>query len=207
VSALAVRLAFLYDAGRDFEAGDACLSSFLVGSQLVVNTADELGKGCMLLAEAGINIRYNRQVIRRPSVREPFRIQDRLDTRVSILKIHPGITPQVVRDILCGVQTRAVILETYGSGNAPSREWFLDLVREAAGMGKVLLNVTQCQAGTVDMSLYATGRSLQEAGVASGHDCTTEGALAKLFYLMGKTEDNAEVTALLDLNIRGEITK
>ena len=79
-----------------------------------------------LLAEAGIQIRYNLQHIRRPARwDEPLRIAGALDTRVSILKIHPGITPQVVRNILLGPETRAVILETYGSGNAPSKDWFL----------------------------------------------------------------------------------
>ncbi|MBQ9891617.1 MAG: type I asparaginase [Bacteroidales bacterium] len=159
------------------------------------------------LAEAGISIRYNDALIRRPSGDLPLAIHDRLDTRVSILKIHPGITPQVVRDILCGSQTRAVILETYGSGNAPSKPWFLDLVREASGMGKILLNVTQCPSGTVDMDLYATGKALKEAGVLSGFDSTTESALAKLFVLMGGTSSQAEVKSLLEADIRGEISK
>jgi L-asparaginase len=84
-----------------------------------------------------------------------------LDTRVSILKIHPGITPQVVRNILCGPETRAVIIETYGSGNATSKSWFLDIVKEADKMGKVMVNVTQCLSGSVNMDLYATGKSLE----------------------------------------------
>ena len=111
------------------------------------------------------------------------------DTRVSILKVHPGITEQVVRDTLLGEATRAVILETFGCGNAPSRDWFLDIVREAADAGKVLLNVTQCLRGTVNMDLYATGRALHRAGVLSGYDITLESALGKLFFLMGKSND------------------
>lgn len=161
-----------------------------------------------LLAEAGINIRYNTACIARPDDwnRTPvFHME--LDTRVSILKIHPGITPQVVRNILCGPETRAVIIETYGSGNAPSRQWFLDIVKEGISMGKIILNVTQCLAGTVDMDLYATGKKLKEAGVLSGYDCTTESALAKLFYLMGVSSDNGFVASGLDRNLRGEITK
>ena len=130
-----------------------------------------------------------------------------IDTRVSILKIHPGITPQVVRDILCGKDSRAVIIETYGSGNAPSRGWFLDLVKEASGMGKILLNVTQCMAGTVDMDIYATGKCLKEAGVLNGYDSTTEGALAKLFHLLGQFRDNSDVKTLVEKDLRGEISK
>ena len=130
-----------------------------------------------------------------------------LDTSVSILKIHPGITPQVTRHVMCGEGIRAVILETYGSGNAPSRQWFLDTVAEASRAGKILMNVTQCMSGTVNMDLYATGKNLKEAGVVSGLDITTESALAKLFFLMGKSEDNHWVKARLEENLQGEISK
>ena len=160
------------------------------------------------LAEAGISIRYNTAAIRRPESWEAKPIfRKELDTRVSILKIHPGITPQIVRDILCSNDTRAVIIETYGAGNAPSKEWFLDAVREADKIGKIILNVTQCIAGSVNMDIHATGKSLKEAGVISGYDSTTESALAKLFYLMGTSPDNGKVKELLKLNLRGEISK
>ena len=159
------------------------------------------------LAEAGINIKYNTRAINTPaSWTEPLRISTSLDTSVSILKIHPGITPQVTRHVVCGEGIRAVILETYGSGNAPSRQWFLDTVEEASKAGKVLLNVTQCLSGTVNMDLYATGKNLKEAGVVSGLDITTESALAKLFFLMGKSKDNDWVKARLEDNLQGEIS-
>lgn len=165
-------------------------------------------ENCPLLAEAGINIRYNTSIIRYPeSWDAPLHLYTKLDTRVSILKIHPGITPQVVRNILLGEQTRAVIIETYGSGNAPSKGWFLDIVKEAAASGKILLNVTQCIGGSVNMDIYSTGKALKSAGVLNGYDCTTESALAKLFWLMGETEDNGKVMDLLEENLRGEITK
>lgn len=165
-------------------------------------------ENCPLLAEAGINIRYNTSIIRYPERWDaPLHLYTKLDTRVSILKIHPGITPQVVRNILLGEQTRAVIIETYGSGNAPSKGWFLDIVKEAAASGKILLNVTQCIGGSVNMDIYSTGKALKSAGVLNGYDCTTESALAKLFWLMGETEDNGKVKDLLEENLRGEITK
>ena len=160
------------------------------------------------LAEAGINIRYNKDVIRKPSSwSEPLRVCTSLDTKVSILKVHPGITPQVVRNILLGPETRSVILETYGSGNAPSKQWFLETVKEAVGMGKIVMNVTQCLSGTVNTDLYATGKALEKAGVVSGWDITTESALAKLFHLMGKSGDNEWVKAHLAENLMGEISK
>lgn len=164
-------------------------------------------ENCPPLAEAGISIRYNTGGILRPEDwnRRPV-FHKRLDTRVSILKIHPGMTAQVVRNILCGPETRAVIIETYGSGNAPSADWFLSVVREAHSMGKVLLNVTQCPSGTVDMDLYATGKCLKDAGVRNGYDSTTESALAKLFVLLGENPVNSDVERLLETSLRGEIS-
>lgn len=160
------------------------------------------------LATAGINIKYNDSIIRSSSEHwGEMSIHTKLDTRVSILKVHPGITEEAVRDILLGKGTRAVIIETYGSGNAISKPWFLEIVREAAASGKILLNVTQCLSGDVNMDLYATGRTLKDAGVISGHDITTESALGKLFYLMGEHADNGKVKALLEKNMKGEISK
>ena len=121
--------------------------------------------------------------------------------------MHPGITPDVVKHILCSCETRAVIMETYGAGNAPSKEWFTSIVKEAAAMGQILMNVTQCVAGSVNMDIYATGKSLKEAGVTNGYDSTTESALGKLFYLMGLFQDNLLVKSMLELDLRGEISK
>ena len=161
------------------------------------------------LATAGINIRYSRHLIHYGAEGQwsDLSIHTALDTRVSVLKIHPGITEQAVKDIMLGKGTRAVILETYGSGNAISKPWFLEIIKEAVDMGKIILNVTQCLSGDVDMDLYATGRSLKDAGVVSGHDMTTESALAKLFCLMGSYTDNGKVKALLEKNLKGEISK
>ena len=111
----------------------------------------------------------------------------------------------MVRDVLLGSDTRAVIIETYGAGNAPSKEWFLDLVRQASQEGKILVNVTQCLAGEVNLDLYATGHNMKMCGVVSGNTSTTEAMLAKLFYLLGTGMDNARIKAQLALPLRGEI--
>lgn len=157
------------------------------------------------LATAGINIKFNTDCIRRPSGRQ-LRINTALDTRVSILKVHPGITEHVARHMLCDPDIRAVILETYGSGNAISRPWFIEIVKEACRSGKIVLNVTQCLSGEVNMDLYATGRALKDAGVVSGGDMTTEAALPKLFVLMATSKDNEEVKMCLAQNLKGELT-
>ena len=83
----------------------------------------------------------------------------------------------------------------------------MELIKEAEGMGKILLNVTQCSAGSVNMDIYATGKCLKEAGVINGYDTTTESALGKLFYLLGEIRDNATVKKMLETDLRGEISK
>ena len=162
---------------------------------------------CPPLAEAGIRIRYNRGVIRYPDDwNRPLKVHDRLDTRVAILKVHPGITPELVTVFLLAPEIRAVILETYGSGNAITRPWFLSLVREA-GKSKAIVNVTQCKSGSVNMDIYATGRTLKLAGVVSGYDITTEAALGKLFVLLGEHPDNEAVKNRFGEDLCGEISK
>jgi len=160
------------------------------------------------LAMAGIDIKYDETLIRKPADWDlPLSIWPNLDTRVSILKIHPGITPQVVKDIVCGEQTRAIILETYGSGNAPSRDWFLEIIKQGNDLGKIIVNVTQCLCGRVNMNLYATGKSLLECGVVSGADSTTESMLAKLFHLLGRSSDTEWVKKMLVKDLKGEISE
>ena len=163
---------------------------------------------CPPLAEAGIQIRYHTDLIRKPIYWDAqLRVQTHLDTRVYILKVHPGMTPQVMRSVVSDPLTRACIIETYGSGNALSKDWFLNILREACDAGKILLNVTQCKSGTVNMDLYATGATLKHAGVLSGSDITTEAALGKLFSLLGRSDKNAWVKSMLEKNLCGEITK
>jgi L-asparaginase len=160
------------------------------------------------LAEAGITIRYNDGLIKKPKDwKSSLKVHRNLDTRVSILKIHPGITPHLVRDILCGESTRAIIMETYGSGNAPTQEWFLEIIRESISMGKIILNLTQCRTGSVNMDIYANGKTLKDAGVLCGYDGTTESSLAKLFHLLGRFDKIVEVQEQVEMDLRGEISK
>ena len=210
----AVEIAASRDAGGRPMVPEVCIyfnSHLLRGNRATKVSSEDFNAfqspNCPVLAEAGIEIRYNRSEIRKaPQQHLTLTIQDRLDTRVSILKLHPGITPAVVRYFLLSPETRAVIIETYGSGNAPSQPWFLDIVAEADRMGKILVNVTQCQAGAVNMRIYANGKRLEDAGVVSGFDSTTESALGKLFVLLGRYQDNARVKELFQQDLCGEIT-
>ncbi len=159
------------------------------------------------LAEAGINIRYNHAYINYPTGLRELKTFTNLDTNIAILKIFPGITPAVVDGILSIKGLRAVILETFGSGNAPTASWFLDRVRHAVEQGVVVLNVTQCHAGSVDMEKYETGILLKKIGVKSGYDITTEAAVAKLMFLLGQEYTAAELRLRLDESINGEISQ
>lgn len=161
-----------------------------------------------VLATAGVKIRYNTPAIRYPKAwDDPLMVSTALDTRVSILKLHPGITSSVARSVLLSDSCRAVIIETYGSGNAPSRGWFVDLIKESIASGKIIINKTQCLGGSVDMSIYAGGRLLLSCGVISAGDSTTESTLAKLFYLMGLHSDNNIVAKAMLKSLRGELSE
>lgn len=159
------------------------------------------------LADTGIHIKYNLDEIRYPKqYGNPLKISETLDTDVAILKIFPGMRENMVRALFATEGLRAVILETFGSGNAPTQKWFLDIISEADRRGLIIMNITQCIAGCVDMEAYATGIELKKMGVVSGYDSTLEAALAKLFYLMGKYADNDLVKRELNKNLRGEIS-
>ena len=159
------------------------------------------------LADTGIHIKYNLDEIRYPKqYGNLLKISETLDTDVAILKIFPGMRENMVRALFATEGLRAVILETFGSGNAPTQKWFLDIISEADRRGLIIMNITQCIAGCVDMEAYATGIELKKMGVVSGYDSTLEAALAKLFYLMGKYADNDVVKRELNKNLRGEIS-
>ena len=160
------------------------------------------------LAEVGIHIKYNTSVLYRPEQwGKPLRLHTDLDTRVAVLKMFPGISELFVRALLSAEKLRAVVLETYGSGNAPSDPWFLDALTGFTGRGGIVVNVTQCMAGSVDMGAYANGDTLRQAGVLCGYDLTTEAALAKLFVLLGQYPDNKDVKELFRICVSGEFSQ
>jgi L-asparaginase len=158
------------------------------------------------LAEAGLQIRYNRNIIRYPTVRRPLGITGKFDTRVAILSLFPGIMRETVHSILNTAGLRGIILETYGTGNAPTLDWFLSELRAFMKNGGIVLNVTQCLAGSVEMGLYETSAGLRNAGVISGRDITTEAALTKMMILFGSGIPADKISALLAQPLCGEMS-
>lgn len=158
------------------------------------------------LAETGLEIRYSSREIIRPDYSENPIFHYRLDPRVVVLKLFPGITPQALEAHLSIPALKGVVLETYGTGNSPIAPWFIDLVSRALKQGIVLVNVTQCVQGRVEMHRYKNGQQLEKLGVVSGHDITSEAALTKLMYLFGRGDSPSEVRRLMPISLRGELT-
>ena len=159
------------------------------------------------LAEVGVNIAYNLPAILHPTEVSPqLRIATRLADGIEVVKLFPGLGENILRAMLSAPGLRAVVLETFGAGNAPTNEWFIRVLKEAIGRGIIILNITQCGGGKVSMELYETGLRLQEIGVLCGHDMTTEAAVTKLMYVLGLGLPDDETRMLLRKPLRGEFT-
>lgn len=158
------------------------------------------------LASIGIHIHYDYSAIDYTPRVHPVEAFCDVDTNIAILKIFPGMRPEVI-DAVTGIPgLKGIILETYGSGNAPTNKVFLNKVKEALSKGIFIYNVTQCQGGSVEMGKYETSRELLNAGVISGHDITTEAAACKMMYVLGRYKDPNEIKKYLNNALKGEIS-
>lgn len=159
------------------------------------------------LAKAGIHIRYNEHLIRRPDPTRPMKPHYLFDTNVVMLTLFPGIQESIIDSVLHVPNLKAVVLKTYGSGNAPQKDWFIQQLKEATERNIIIVNITQCPSGAVEMRRYETGLQLLQAGVISGYDSTPECAVTKLMFLLGHGLNHSELRRLMDSNLAGEITK
>jgi L-asparaginase len=157
-----------------------------------------------VLVEAGIHLKYNTDALLN-NIDKEFILHTKLDNRVAVLKLFPGISAQTIKAVLDS-DVRSIVMETFGSGNTTTDTWFLDLLKEAIEQGKNILNISQCKVGSVELGRYETSQGLKSIGVLNGYDLTFEAAVTKLMYLQGELEDQKEVAYWIEKDIRGELT-
>jgi len=157
-----------------------------------------------ILAESGVHLKFSINDIRQP-VEGPLKVHKRLASDVAVLKLYPGISAKVVENIL-SADARGIVMETFGAGNTTTDKWFTDLLKGAIADGKVILDISQCKVGTVELGRYETSRELKDMGIANGYDMTYEAAITKMMFLLGQYEDPLIIKELLETDLRGELT-
>ena len=158
------------------------------------------------LADVGVSIRYRDHHILTPDYASPLCFCPKMDTNVVVFTLFPGIQEYLVRHIFEARDLRGIIMRTYGSGNAPQQPWLMRLLNEVAEQGCVVVNISQCAEGTVEMARYGGGFQLESAGVISGYDGTVESAVAKLMHLQALYSDPARIRELMRQSLCGEVT-
>lgn len=159
------------------------------------------------LARVGIHIKYEPNLIHKPDPTKALKPHYLFDTNVVILTLFPGIQESIITSLLHVEGLKAVVLKTFGSGNAPQKPWFIEQLKAATERGIIIVNITQCSSGAVEMERYETGIQLLQAGVISGYDSTPECAVTKLMFLLGHGLSNKEIRYKMNSCLIGEITK
>lgn len=158
------------------------------------------------LAESGVHLKFNENVTYPNYDRNNLKIRKKLEEDIVILKLFPGITKNTVKSILNIPNIKGVILETYGSGNAPTEKWFINLLKETLQKGVHIVDVTQCVGGSVILGHYETSVQLEKIGLINGKDITTESAVAKLMYLLGEEIPAKDFKTVFETPLRGEMS-
>ncbi|MGZ3751087.1 MAG: asparaginase [Mucilaginibacter sp.] len=157
-----------------------------------------------ILAESGVHLKFSINDIRQP-IEQPLKVHEKLVSDVAVLKLYPGIGAKVVETIL-SADVRGIVMETFGAGNTTTDKWFTDLLKNAIDSGKVILDISQCKVGTVELGRYETSKELKDMGVANGYDMTYEAAITKMMYLLGQYKEPLMIKELLETDLRGELT-
>jgi L-asparaginase len=158
------------------------------------------------LAVAGVEINYNFERIFTPLSKE-LTLFTHFDNHVALLKIFPGFSANVYKNLFDINQVKGIIMETFGAGNAPSNDEFRQLIVNYIEKGGIILNITQCSSGSVQQGKYETSSFFDKIGVISGKDMTTEAALAKMMYLLGTEKTKEAVESKLAISLQGEMTE
>jgi L-asparaginase len=158
-----------------------------------------------ILAEAGVHINFNSEMLM-PRSEASFVVHKKLKNPISLLKIFPGISPAYVDAVISAQGVKAIILEGFGAGNTSTDDWFVASLQQAVASGILILEITQCMGGNVEIGRYETSKHLAKMGVVGGLDLTFEAAITKLMFLFGQELSLNEIANQLTQNLRGEIT-
>jgi len=158
------------------------------------------------LAVAGVDIQYDYKNLYRTDDGSKFIPHHEMNSHVIAITLFPGINPKVVQHVLEDDDINGIVLRTFGSGNAPKQQWLIDAIKKANENGKVIVNITQCQKGAVEMGRYQTGYQLYQAGVVNGRDMTVECAVTKLMFLLSRNLVPRQIRNLMSQSLVGEMT-
>lgn len=210
----AIELAAAKDANGNAVVPEVCLffeDKLMRGNRTTKRNTEEFNAFASFnypeLARTGVHIKYFEHNIHKQIYNDkPFTYSSHFNQNVVVLKIFPGITESTVQSIYNIPGLRAVVLESFGSGNAPTSEWLYKIFKQATERGIITVNVSQCRAGSVEMGRYETSVNLVKAGVISGYDMTMEAATVKLMWLLGKYDSVEDVKQMMGEPLKGEMT-